>query len=68
VSPRGFKSPRHVAKAGGRLLAFVGTWIAAFLWLPPAPVAVVLAAWAAYITPKVRWLGREFQHVDVPPA
>jgi len=61
VNARGFKSARHVLMAGVRLLAFAGAWIAAFAWLPTLPVAVVLAAWVAYITPKVRWVGQEFQ-------
>jgi hypothetical protein len=50
--------------AGLRLLGFVGLWVAAFLWLPALPVAVALGAWAAYITPKVRWVGQQFQNVD----
>jgi len=66
LNARGFRSARHVALAGVRLLAFVGAWIAAFATLPTLPVAVALAAWAAYIAPKVRWVGREFQHVEVP--
>ncbi|MCP4038506.1 MAG: hypothetical protein GY733_16315 [bacterium] len=58
---RGFKSARHVAIAGVRLIAFAGAWIGAFAWLPTLPVAAALAGWVAYITPKVRWVGREFQ-------
>jgi hypothetical protein len=64
LNARGFKSARHVALAGLRLLGFVGLWVAAFLWLPALPVAVALGAWAAYITPKVRWVGQQFQNVD----
>ena len=29
--------------------------------LPTVPVAIALAAWVAFITPKFRWLGRQFQ-------
>jgi hypothetical protein len=61
VSARGFKSARHVMMAGVRLLAFAGAWSAAFAWLPTLPVVAALAGWVAYITPKVRWVGREFQ-------
>ncbi len=65
VSARGFKSARHVAMAGVRLLAFAGAWIAAFAWLPTLPVAAALAGWIAYIRPKVRWVGQESQDVSV---
>ncbi len=61
MNARGFKSVRHVALAGVRLLAFVGAWIAAFTWLPTLPVAVALAGWLVFITPKLRWVGQEFQ-------
>ena len=64
VSARGFKSARHIVMAGVRLLAFASAWIAAFAWLPTLPVAAALAGWVAYITPKVRWVGREFQDVS----
>jgi peroxiredoxin len=65
VSARGFRSVKHIAMAGVRLVVFAGAWIAAFAWLPTLPVAAALAAWAAYITPKVRWVGQEFQDVTV---
>ena len=61
---QGFKSARHVVKAGIRLFAFAITWIAAFAWLPTLPVAAALAVWVAYITPKWRWVSREFQDVS----
>ena len=64
VKARGFKSPKRVINAGLRLLGFIGAWIAAFTWLPALPVAVVLAAWVVYITPKVRWVSGEFQSVE----
>jgi len=64
LNARGFKSTRHVMMAGVRLLAFASGWIAAFAWLPTLPVAAALAGWVAYITPKVRWVGREFQDVS----
>jgi hypothetical protein len=60
----GFKSARHVLFAGLRILGFVGAWIAAFLWLPTLPVAVVLGAWVVYITPKLRWVGQQFQNAE----
>jgi len=61
VIARGFKSARHVVNAGVRLLLFAGAWAAALAWLPTLPVAAALAGWVAYITPKVRWVGQEFQ-------
>ena len=48
----------------GRRDGFVAAWIAAFAWLPTPAVALALAGWVAYITPKVRWLGRQFQDVS----
>jgi len=68
VNARGFKSPKHVAKAGIRLLGFVAAWITAFAWLPTLPVAAALVAWGAYITPKVRWVSKEFQNVEPSSA
>jgi len=66
LNPRGFRSASRVIVAGVRLLAFIAAWVLAFAWLPSLAVAAALAVWIAWITPKVRWLGREFQHVDVP--
>jgi len=68
VNARGFRSERRVLWAGARLLAFAGAWIAAFAWLPALPVAAALAVWVAYITPKVRWVGQEFQDVEAPSS
>jgi hypothetical protein len=71
VKPRGFPlqergpSPRQrVVRAGLRALGFAAAWVAAFAWLPTLPVAVALAAWVAWITPKVRFLNAEFQDVS----
>lgn len=64
MNARGFKSPRHIKMAGLRLFGFLGAWIAAFAWLPTLPVAMALAGWVAYITPKVRWVGQQFQDVE----
>jgi hypothetical protein len=63
VNARGFKSSKRVVIAGVRLLAFAGAWIAAFALVPKLLVAAALAGWVAYITPKVRWVGQEFQDV-----
>ena len=53
-----------IKKAALRLVAFVAAWIAAFAWLPTLPVAVALAAWVAFIAPKVSWVGKEFQNAE----
>jgi hypothetical protein len=53
-----------VVRAGLRALGFAAAWVAAFAWLPTLPVAVALAAWVAWITPKVRFLNAEFQDVS----
>lgn len=63
LNARGFESSRQFAIAGIRLLAFVAAWVAAFVWLPALLVTAALALWIVYITPRVRWVGREFQHV-----
>lgn len=65
MSARGFKSARHVSLAGARLLAFVAAWISAFVWLPALAVAIALVGWLAYVTPKVRWVSQQFQHVKI---
>jgi hypothetical protein len=67
LNARGLKSPRHAALAGLRLLGFVTAWGAAFVWLPALPVAVALGGWIVYITPKVRWVGQQFQDVSTTP-
>ena len=64
LNARGFKSARHIALAGLRLLGFVGAWVAAFVWLPALPVAIGLGGWIAFITPKLRWVGQQFQNVE----
>ena len=64
VNARGFESSKRAVYAGIRILGFLGAWIAAFAWFPTLPVAVVLAARGIYITPKVRWVGKEFQNVE----
>ena len=64
LNARGLKSPKRVAYAGVRLLGFFAAWIAAFTWLPALPVVAALIAWAAYITPKVRWVSQEFQNAE----
>ena len=64
LRPQGFRSPRHLIRAAARLVTFVAAWIAAFAWLPALPVALALASWVAFITPKFVWVGREFQSVS----
>jgi hypothetical protein len=68
VEARGFPHLEHgpspqtrVLVSGLRLVGFVGAWTAAFWWLPALPVAAALVGWAAWITPKVRFINDEFQ-------
>jgi hypothetical protein len=68
LNARGFKSQGHILLAGVRLLAFAVAWIAALAWLPTLPVAIALAGWVFWITPKVRWVGRQFQDVEISSA
>jgi hypothetical protein len=70
VRPRGFPhlpgGPPPLVRirhALFRLVGFAAAWLAAFAWLPTLPVAVALAAWVAWITPKLRFLNEEFQDV-----
>ena len=46
-----------------RLIAFIGTWIAAFALLPIWIPAVALAAWMIMITPRLRAVHEAFQSV-----
>ena len=68
VSARGFKSRTRVLLSVLRLLGFTAAWVAAFAWLPALPVMAALIAWALYIAPKVRWVGKEFQNVEMSGA
>ena len=62
LTPRGLRSPAHIPRAALRLLGFIAVWVVALLWLPTLPVLFVLAIWIAYITPKIIWVGQEFQN------
>ena len=64
VRPRAFRDPKTMLpRAQKRLLGFLAAWGAAFAFLPTLPVALAAIGYAAYITPKVRWLNKEFQSV-----
>lgn len=62
LTGRGFESEKQIGAAALKLLGFLTSWIVAFLWLPVIPVTLACLAWLAYIIPKVRWLGKEFQN------
>ena len=64
LNARGFKSARQIGLAALRLLGFVAAWIAAFAWLPALAVVVALGVWIVFITPRLRWVGRQFQNVE----
>ena len=57
---------RRVPLASARLIGFAGAWAAAFWWGPPLIVGAALAAWFAWITPKLPFLNGEFQNVETP--
>ena len=61
--PNGPTPGQRLKRAMRRLVGFVVVWIAAFVWLPTTPVAVGLAAWLAWITPKVVMVNRNFQDI-----
>lgn len=50
-----------------RIPFFIAAWVAAFVLLPPLWVGAALAAYAAWLTPKIRYINAQFQTVD-PPA
>lgn len=60
---QGFSGPRNIMLAAMRLVAFVAAWVAGLALLPTIPVALALSFWLVYITPHVRWVGQEFQHI-----
>ncbi len=66
LRPRGFSSPARIPFAAVRLAAFVGAWVAAFVWLPMPLAALGLVGWLVFILPRIRWVQREFQSI-VPP-
>lgn len=49
-----------------RIPAFVGVWIAAFSLLPAIWVGIALLAWAAWLTPGIRYINDQFQNVKAP--
>jgi hypothetical protein len=61
--PGGPTAKQRVVYAMLRLVGFVGLWGAALVWLPTLPVLVALGVWAAFITPKVRFVNDQFQNV-----
>jgi hypothetical protein len=68
VSARGFPHLTHGAPptrrilfALLRILLFAMTWTAAFATLPAVWVGVLFVSWAAWITPRIRFIQREFQ-------
>lgn len=62
---RGNSTPvQRIKLAALKLVAFVALWITAFAALPTLLVALLLAGWIAWITPKIRWLNLEFQNVE----
>ena len=58
----GPSSIQKIKMAALRLVGFIALWIAAFVMLPKLAVGIALGAWVAWIVPKVRWLGLEFQN------
>jgi len=72
VWPRGFPhlahgpSPnRRVLFSMLRLVLFTAAWCWAFAALPTLWVAAALAAWVGWITPRIRVIHDEFQHIEI---
>ena len=54
---------RRARRAILRIPLFVAAWAIAFASLPAWVVGAALVAWAAWITPSVRFIGRQFQNL-----
>jgi hypothetical protein len=73
IRPRPFDSrpggppiKRRFISALLRIPVFVGVWIAAFSLLPATWVCIALLAWAAWLTPGIRYINDQFQNVKTP--
>jgi hypothetical protein len=54
---------KRLKRALLRIPFFLAGWGIAFAALPSAWVGAALVAWGAWITPKVRFINREFQNI-----
>ena len=66
AKPNGPPIKRRFLLAMARIPVFVGAWIAAFSLLPAMGVGIVLLAWAAWLTPGIRYINDQFQNVKAP--
>jgi hypothetical protein len=64
--PDGPPIKRRFISALLRIPVFVGAWIAAFSLLPTTWVGIALLAWAAWLTPGIRYINDQFQNVKDP--
>ena len=46
-----------------RVPLFIAAWVVAFALLPSLWVGIALIAWAAWLTPQIRFINRQFQNV-----
>jgi hypothetical protein len=70
IQPRPFgylKDGPSAAQRGRRALlripVFLAAWAAAFMLLPVQWVGFILLGWVAWITPKIRFINRQFQNL-----
>lgn len=53
----------RIKRAIMRIPFFILAWLAAFIWIPTPWVLVAAAAYAAWLTPHIRFFGRQFQSI-----
>jgi len=65
--PKGPSLKTRFMRAILRIPFFIAAWVAAFWLFPPIWVGVALAAYALWLTPKIRYINAQFQTVDPHP-
>lgn len=68
LSRPGDRQSKKTSEMKPRLIGFAIAWLLAFVLLPVRWVLAALVTYAAAITPAVRRINREFQHIGDPHA
>ena len=56
---------KRIKRAAARIPFFIGAWALAFSLLPGLWVGIALLSWAAWLTPQVRYINKQFQNVKL---